>query len=157
MPELAALREQAAELTTQIEALSQSVGSLARKQRQDHTVLRAITVGLALYVVALALIGVVALRANSAANEADDAHTLAESNKTAARLSCEAGNQGRATQIELWTVVLNLAVQTNPAPTREQALQIAQFRTYIQKVFTPRDCSRPVQPTTPIPTPTGTR
>lgn len=150
MPELA---EQAAELTLQVEALSQSVGALSRKQRQDRTVLKAITVGLALYVVALLLIGIVAVRANNAANDADSARTLAESNRAAAQLTCEAGNQTRATQVQLWTYLLDTVVQADPPPTREQALQLAQFRSYVKRVFQPRDCSKPI---TPTPTPTGT-
>lgn len=150
------LSRQAAELTIQVEALSQSVGALARKQKQDHYILRALTAGLVLYVVALALIGVVALQAGDAAKDADAAQTLAQSNKVAAQLTCEAGNQSRATQVELWTYVLTVVVQANPPPTREQALQLAQFRSYIRRVFAPRDCTKPVQPTTPVPSPTGT-
>lgn len=150
------LARQAAQLSVQVEGLSQSVSALARKQRQDRTLLKAVVAALALNVVALVLIGVVAVRANSAAERADSAYAIAEANKEAARLSCEAANQGRVNQIQLWTYVLDLSAQANPAPTREQALRIAQFRSYIQKVFAPRDCAQPVTPTSPVPTPTGT-
>lgn len=151
------LTRQAAQLSVQVEALGQSVGALSRKQRQDRTILKYVLVGLLLYVVALALIGLVAARANTAAERADSAYAVAEANKVAARLTCEANNQSRQTQIDLWTYVLELSAQANPAPTREEALRIAHFRTYIQRVFAPRDCSKPVTPTTPVPTPTGTR
>jgi hypothetical protein len=151
------LSTQAARLSVQVEGLSGSVTALARKQRRDRALLVWVISGLCLSLVALVLVGLVAVQANNAAKNADAAHTLAESNRNAARLSCEAGNQTRATQVELWTYVLTVSAQANPAPTRAQAERLAQFRTYIQKVFAPRDCSKPVAPTTPVPTPTGTR
>lgn len=150
------LSKQAAQLAVQVEGLSQSVSALARKQRQDRGVLWAVVAGLCLHLAALVLIGVVAVRANEAAKRADSAYAVAEANKEAARLTCEANNQSRATQVQLWTYVLDLSAQANPVPTREQALRIAQFRTYIQRVFAPRDCSKPITPTSPVPTPTGT-
>lgn len=150
------LSKQAAQLAVQVEGLSRSVSALARKQRQDRGMLWAVVTGLCLHLAALVLIGVVAVRANEAAKRADSAYAVAEANKEAARLTCEANNQGRATQVQLWTYVLDLSAQANPVPTREQALRIAQFRTYIQRVFAPRDCSKPITPTSPVPTPTGT-
>jgi len=150
------LSRQAAELSTQVEGLSQSVSALARKQRQDRTLIRALVTGLCLHLVALILIGVVAVRANTAAERADSAYAIGEANREAARLTCEANNQTRATQIQLWTVVLQLSAEANPNPTREQALRIAQFRTYIQKVFAPRDCTKPITPSPAVPTPAGT-
>jgi hypothetical protein len=151
------LSTQAAQLSIQVEGLSASVSALARKQRRDRTLIRWTVAGLCVSLVALVLVGVVAVRANQAADRADSAYAVAEANRQAARLTCEANNQSRATQIELWTYVLELSAQSNPAPTREQAKRIAQFRTYIQHVFAPRDCSKPVTPTAPVPTPTGTR
>lgn len=150
-PELSTL---AAQLSVEVEGLSGSVSALARKQRRDRALLVWVFVGLCVSLVALGLVGAVAVQANSAARKADSATALAEANRTAARLSCEAGNQTRATQVELWTYVLTLSAQANPPPTRAQAEQLAKFRTYIQKVFAPRDCTKPVTPTTPVPTPT---
>lgn len=151
------LAQRAAQLSVQVEGLSQSVTALARKQRRDRTVLIATLAGLCVSLVALVLIGVVAVQASDAAKAADSAKTIAESNRVAARLTCEANNQGRATQVELWTYVLDMVGTNNPTLTREQALRLAQFRTYVQKVFAPRDCSKPVNPTPPsVPTPTGT-
>lgn len=151
------LRQQAAELSLQVEGLSASVTALSRKQVWDRRLLVWVISGLCVSLVALVLVGVVAVRANQAANRADSAYAIAESNKQAARLTCEANNQARTTQIQLWTYLLDLAAQTTPPPTREQVLAQAQFRTYVQKVFAPRDCSKPVTPTPPVPTPTGTR
>lgn len=150
------LSKQAAQLSIQVEGLGGAVSALARKQRQDRTLIRGLVTGLCLHLVALVLIGFVAIRANTAAERADSAYAVAEANREAARLTCQANNQTRATQIQLWTVVLQLSAQANPNPTREQALRIAQFRTYIQKVFAPRDCSQPITPTAPVPTPAGT-
>lgn len=151
------LSAQAAELSLQVEGLSASVTALSRKQRWDRRLLLWVISGLAVSLVALIAVGVVAVRANTAAKRADSAYAIAESNKQAAALTCEANNQGRATQVQLWTYVLDLSVQSSPPPTRAQALAIAQFRTYIQKVFMPRDCSKPITPTPVVPTPTGTR
>lgn len=151
------LTRQAAQLSIQVEGLNASVAALARKQRQDRTLLKGAAAALALYVVALALLGVVAVRANQAAERADSAYAISQANQEAARLTCEANNQSRASQVELWTYLLGLAAVSSPPPTREQALQLAQFRSYVQRVFAQRDCSKPVTPTTPVPTPTGTR
>lgn len=151
------LAKQAAQLSTQVEGLSASVSALARKQRLDRTLVQVAFVAILLNVAAMALISVVAVRADHAAQRADSAYAIAESNRAAARLTCEANNQSRASQIELWTYLLGLSAELNPSPTREEALRLAQFRTYVQRVFQPRDCSLPVTPTTPVPTPTGTR
>jgi hypothetical protein len=151
------LRRQAAELSSQVEGLSGSVSALARKQRLDRTLLQFAFVAILLNVVALGLITVVAVRADQASERADSAYAIGEANKRAAQLTCEANNQSRASQVELWTYVLSLSAQANPSPTREQALRLAQFRTYVEKVFAARDCSLPVTPTTTVPTPTGTR
>lgn len=152
------LSTQAAKLSVQVEGLSQSVTALAHKQRWDRRLLVWVMSALAVSLVALVLVAVVAVRANTAAQNADAARTLAESNKQAAALTCEANNQSRAAQVELWTYVLSIVAEANPAPTREEALRLAQFRTYVQKTFAPRDCTKPVTPTPPpIPTPTSTR
>lgn len=152
------LSTQAAQLSVQVEGLSGSVTALARKQRRDRALLVWVFAGLCVSLVALVLVGFVAVRANNAAKDADAAHTLAESNKAAAQLTCEAGNQSRATQVQLWSYVLTMfAGNNNTTLTPEQRQRLAEFHLYVQQVFKPRDCTKPVAPTTPVPSPTGTR
>jgi len=144
----------AAQLTVQVQGLSQSVAALSRKQRRDRALLAWTISGLFVSLVALVLLGVVAVQAREAGQNADSARTLSESNRVAAQLTCEANNQSRAVQVQLWTYVLDTVTTNNTKLTREQAKRLAEFRTYVQKVFSPRDCSLPITPTPPPTTPT---
>lgn len=64
----------------------------------------------------------------------------ATSAQTQTRLQCEAGNEARSAQLQLWTYVLTLSSQHE---TKRQKKQAVQFRHYIQRVFAQRDCDNP--------------
>lgn len=148
------LAKRAAQLAVQVEGLSGSVSALARKQRRDRYLLIGTLSGLCVSLVALVALGFVAVQANNAAKNADSAHAIAVSNQAAAKLTCEAANQSRAQQVELWTHVLDLATQARPPADR--ARLIATVRIYVQGVFAPRDCSKPITPTPTAPPGTAT-
>lgn len=93
-------------------------------------------------------IGAVAVTASLQAKEAT---SQSRRNAENAKITCEAGNEGRRLQTQLWTYVLNVSSQ-NPKLTEQQKAQIAQFRQYIATVYAPRDCNA-----TPTPVATPTR
>ncbi len=142
------LTRQAVALTESVDTLGQTVAELAGRLRRSRIALAWTVAGLTLDLLLSVALGFVAVQAKNASDTAD-------TNTTNARLACEAGNQGRETQIQLWTYVLNLAAQGAAEPTPAQAKQIAEFRAYISRVFAPRDCNNPVSPTSAPPvTPT---
>jgi len=96
-------------------------------------------------------LGVVAVSASLEAREATSQATRNEEN---AKITCEAGNESRRLQTQLWTYVLDLAAE-NPELTAQQKKQIALFRGYVSTVYSPRDCNN--SPTIPPGTVTPSR
>ena len=67
----------------------------------------------------------------------------AENNQQALVRSCETTNAARANNKQLWDYILNLPSE-NPRISSEQ-LQIDKFKTFVDKTFAPRDCSKVVE------------
>lgn len=60
---------------------------------------------------------------------------------------CEAGNESRAQQVELWTRLVALSQpppHQTPAQARKQAQTIHVFLAYVRHLFAPRNCARPL-------------
>jgi hypothetical protein len=67
-------------------------------------------------------------------------HRAQETNRRALFAACDAGNQGRAAQIQLWDYVLS---QTKPTTPGDRA-RIEGFRAYVHKAFAPRNCQEEI-------------
>lgn len=144
----------AAELNRQVANLRDSVVALRNSHHRTTAIVRA----LVCVVVFVVLLGVglafVAVDARQASHRAEEAVSLAHQNTANARLTCEIGNEARATQRQLWAYVLNVSSEgrkLNPTQLR----QLAQFRAYVEQTFAPRDCdsnSPTVRPPTSTPT-----
>lgn len=151
------LAEAADELGRNVTDLNASVRDLASYGRRNRQLIYWTAAGLLVdLIVSVALI-LVAVQANNASHRATEATSAAAQNRQNAKVTCESGNQARLAQIQLWTYVLDLSAQSNPNPTPEQRKRIADFRTYINQVFAPRDCNNPASPTVRPPTSPPTR
>jgi hypothetical protein len=129
----------AARLETSMDNLAAEVARQADEvERQDvygrHN--RQLIWGLVASVLFSLAMGAVAI---SASLQATQATSAANRNAENSRITCEAGNESRRLQNQLWTYVLDLSSR-NPNRTIQQQKQIAQFRAYIATVFAPRDC-----------------
>jgi len=95
---------------------------------------RAMIWTLAACVVALLTAGIVivAVQASRASDLARQVHATQISN-------CQQGNVTRAQQIQIWDYVL--AVPPSTPPNAQQKKIRADFKTFVHRVFAPRDCS----------------
>src|SRR5881227_490674 len=126
---------------------------VSRQDRYGHRN-RQLIWGLVASVILNLVVGAIAISASLQAKEATSA---AHRNAENARITCEASNEARRLNSQLWTYVLDLSSR-NPNLTAQQKKQIAAFRGYIATVYAPRDCNTsPTLPPTVSPTlPTGT-
>lgn len=149
------LADEAAELSRQVGNLGDAVVALRKSQRRTKTTVRLLAVVLALVVLLGVGLALVAVDARQASTRAEHATSVANHNADTLRLTCEIGNESRATQRQLWTYVLDVSTQgqtLNPAQRR----QVMQFRAYVARTFAPRDCDS-ATPTVLPPTSTPTR
>ena len=93
------------------------------------------------------LAGVGALSAH-AVSQSSAASTLAQQNHTAQIVTCQAGNQAREQNEQLWTFLINLSV-AQPARPGETAAEkaagerlIRLLRGKVSATFAPRDCQK---------------
>lgn len=116
------------------------LSGLLESDRRNRRVIRMLAVSIGLDLLLSVGLGLVAWRADHTAKAAASA-------RTAARNQCLSGNESRRGQLVLWDFVLDLSAQT---PTRELAPdderkrreQTAEFRTFVENLFKPRDCNR---------------
>lgn len=121
--------------------LEESMGDLASEMQamrqyghRSRRLIGLLGVSLCFDLLLSVVLGVVAYQAHQAT-------TTSAQNKQNARITCEAANQSRAAQIQLWGYVLDVSEQ-NPERTPQQRVQITQFRVYVARVFAQRDCNR---------------
>lgn len=116
----------------EMKGLYKNVADLAAYGRRSRRLIR--------WVIALAIFEVIIIIALGAAffqlqmNQED-----IKKNTTSILASCESGNNFRASQITLWDYILAIPPQTPPSP--EQDKRIADFKDFVHKTFSPRDCS----------------
>jgi hypothetical protein len=151
------LADAAADLNTSVADLTASVRDLAGYGRRNRRLIYWTAGGLLVDLILSVTLILVAVQANNASHRATEATSAAAQNRQNARVTCESGNQARLAQIQLWTYVLDVSAQSSPDPTPEQKKRIADFRAYISRVFTPRDCNNPGSPAVPRPTGPPTR
>lgn len=149
------LADVADELNTSVVKLRDSVRDLTHYGRRNRQLIYITAVSIVLVVLLGVALAFVAVDARQASQRAEDASSLARRNTENARLTCEAGNEARRLQIQLWTYVLDLS-SSRPNLTVGQRQQIAQFRRYLATTYAPRDCDAST-PTVKPPTSTPTR
>jgi hypothetical protein len=136
------------------ERLEASMNDLAGEVRELRTYGQHNRVMIWSLVAAILIALVSAGFAVAASLQAKDATSQANRNAENAKITCEAGNESRRLQTQLWTYVLDQTA-TNPELTAQQKKQIAAFRGYIATVYAPRDCDN--SPTIPPGTVTPSR
>lgn len=110
-----------------------------RTNKRQTRVLKALAVSVLLDVLLSLGLGALAWRAQENAN-------ANRRNQKQLVNACQAGNEARRTEQQLWTYVLDLSSR-NPQPSRTpaeqqaQQQQIAQFRQYLATVFAQRNCN----------------
>lgn len=142
--ELAAAAER---LELAMAALRDDLQAVRRYGLRNRAMIWAIGILGAVVAVVVVVATVAAVRAGHAAHKANEATSATAQLALQQRTSCEAGNDSRRLNRNLWNYVLSEAVKSNPAG----ATQIEQFRAYIAKTFADRDCSV----VAPIPGPTA--
>lgn len=110
---------------------SSDISTLVKASRRNRLLIRILGVSVALDLILSAGVGYLAWQAQHLA-------TQANSLEERAKATCVAGNEARAGQIELWHYVLDLP-PTTPR-TAEQQAQADSFRSYINRLFAPRQC-----------------
>jgi hypothetical protein len=125
--------------------LRDDIGALRTFGQRNRHFIWGLAVSLALDVVLSIAVAILAVSASNATS-------LANQNKQAQLVTCKAGNETRAANIQLWAYVLDLANATNPTPTPQQVEGIRQFKIYLAQVYAPRDCDSPTS-VKPLPAP----
>lgn len=144
-----ALIAQADELARGVEALSDAVDRLAVSQRHIRQLVGGIIGTLALVLILGVVVACTAADARQASHRAEQA-------TSAARLTCQSGNEARRVSRQLWTYVLDLSSKNPDRPlTAEQARQVRTFRAYLVTAYADRDCDS--DSPTPILSPTPSR
>jgi hypothetical protein len=111
--------------------LPKAVEVLFKDAKKRKRQLMILTISLILDILLTVGLTVVSLRTQQLAIKA-------ENNKDAIYQSCEASNEGRANNRQLWEYILNLPPLEPPTPEREK--RIADFRAFVDETFAPRDC-----------------
>lgn len=133
-PDREATLAAAARLEQAMGNLTDQIHALRTYSQRSRRLIWGLVVSLLLDVLLSVAVAVIAVQANEATSTANQ-------NRQTQIATCEAGNQSRALQLQLWTYVLDLSAQSpRDYPGKDQ--QLAQFRDYIARTFAPRDCSR---------------
>lgn len=120
-------------LTKSLDALSARLEALTSYGLHNRRMIRGLVVSLALDVVLTVVVTYVAFQAQHASDNA----TRARAQQVTA---CQSGNAARAVQIQLWDYIL--ALPPTHTLTAAEIKQRADLKTYLHKVFVPRDCTR---------------
>lgn len=145
----------AARLEESMAGLGSELKATREYGHRNRHLIWVLAVSLVFDIIMSVLFAFVAVQASNASDRATKATSAAAQNRQNARVSCIAGNEARAAQVNLWTYVLDLSERPNQTP--DQTKRIDDFRKYIHIVFAQRDCDNPDQPMPPTPTPTLTR
>jgi hypothetical protein len=123
-----------------MKSLGSQIEGLKAYGERNRILIQVAVAGLVLLALLLGGLGLVAWQAHTASDKATAATSATAQNEQAQRASCEAGNQARQVQIQLWTYILDLA-QRSTQQTPAQRQQLDQFRTYLRTTFASRDCT----------------
>lgn len=137
-------------LETSVDNLRSEITTLRTYSQRSRRLIVGLAISIVLDVLLSAAVGFLAIQAVSTSNKANEANSLASRNAQNQFITCQAGNESRAAQVQLWTYVLDLAAR-NPNQTPAQAEQVKQLRAYLATSLAPRDCTSPAVPR-PVPT-----
>lgn len=145
----------AARLEESMAVLGAELKATREYGHRNRHMIWALAISLMFDILMSVLFAFVAIQASNASDRATEATSAAAQNRQNARVSCIAGNEARAAQVNLWNYVLDLSRRPNETP--EQTKRIDDFRKYVHIVFAQRNCDRPDEPAVQPPTPSLTR
>lgn len=111
--------------------IDEQIAALARSDKSRTSQIRWLAVSLALDVLLTIGFGYTTFQAQRAADQA-------ETNKTAIVRSCETSNEARKNNRVLWDYILS--IPPSEPLTKEQKVRVAEFKTFVNKTFAPRNC-----------------
>lgn len=100
-----------------------------------------LTVSVALDVILSIVVGILAHQATTTSRKAEAATSVAAESIRTQKLTCDAGNESRRLQRQLWNYVLEFSAENNPAQTEQEKAKNETFRTYVNTTYADRDCS----------------
>lgn len=110
---------------------SVSIDDLAKASRRNRVLIRLLAFSVALDVLLSIGLGALAWQARQVADQANSIQARAYA-------TCQASNEARAGQVQLWHYLLDL---TSASPrTPEQQRQVGEVRAYVDHLFAPRRC-----------------
>lgn len=136
---------QAASLEKSMNRLGEKITGLTKYGKRSRHLIVALACSLAFDILLSAMLGLVALSAKHASERATVATSAARTAHNGLVLTCQAGNEARKTEIQLWDYVITLSADQPPPPGQTVAQHqqvIDQFLNHLHTVFAPRDCSK---------------
>jgi hypothetical protein len=124
------LSEQTDELRRVTDELGPAVANLRRYGHTNRRLIYGLLLSLVFDVCLTVGVWHVADNAGRATSKANDAQLFE-------RASCQAGNQSRALQIQLWTATLG---PVQPGETAHQRQEAARFLALVRSTYQPRKC-----------------
>lgn len=103
--------------------------------KRTRRVVRACVALTAAFAVLAAVVGFVVVKASENADDIAQAKVVARAVAEAAVTTCEAANESRAGQTELWSFIFGL--------TRNDSPQVDEAKAIVARIFAPRDCALP--------------
>jgi len=140
-----------------VDGLREEIANLRVFGKRNRHLIWGLAVSLVLDVCLSGAVTILAVKSAQAADRASETTSLATRNRDQQIVTCRAGNEARAAQVQLWTYVLDLVAQ-GPRPQQldpQQAQRLQQLRGYLSTGFTARDCDAsgppPVSPPASLP------
>lgn len=133
-----ALTVAVADMAGALEDQREDVRALADYGRRSRNFIKLLAATVLFDICMSFTIGYIGYKAFNAANTARHATSLAERNRQAAIVQCEAGNDYRNSTRNLWEYVLNLSA--GRPQTEQQALDTASFKIYLARISELKDC-----------------
>jgi hypothetical protein len=127
-------------LEISVNKLRDEINNLRVYGQRSRRLIIGLAVSIVLDVLLSAAVGLLAIQAVSTSNRANEANSLASRNAQNQLITCQAGNESRAAQVQLWNYVLDLAAR-NPNQSPDQVERLKQFRAYLTTALGPRDCT----------------
>lgn len=138
-------------LEKRMSELSADIHTLRTYGQENRRLIKAVIAGAVVLAVVVVVLTGLWRRTAHVADEANRATSTAAQAIRSQQITCQASNDARALNRNLWGYVLSEAVKSNPGGAK----QIEQFRAYIAKTFADRDCTAVVPTPAPTPAPTG--
>lgn len=132
--------------------LSADIGTLRTYGQDNRRLIKAAIAGAVILAVVVVVLAGLWKRTADTADRADEATSAAAQALRAQQITCEASNEARGLNRQLWGYVLTEAAKANPDA---DTAQLERFRAVITKTFADRDCAAAVPTPVATPAPTG--